>query len=171
MAVCVWDSAFPMMIAIGRNFAKQHMPMHLRLYVSLFWKNEVGDGLWKWKWKWIFLVADFIIEGVILRCQWWDFTCMYSWWWEGYICLWYKPLYFCFPLCEMFCIFNCETYLLWENPQWSQNNAHTEDKLCVFGFHWNNLDHISVVHVLKMSTVVIELIDCLHCTHGELWKN
>lgn len=34
-----------MKIATGCNFAKQHMPMHLRLYVALFWKNEDGDGL------------------------------------------------------------------------------------------------------------------------------
>lgn len=47
----------------------------------------------------------------------------------------YKPLYFCFPLCEMFCIFNCETYLLWENPQWSQKKMHTQKIYVVyFGF-------------------------------------
>lgn len=43
----------------------------------------------------------------------------------------YKPLYFCFPLCEMFCIFNCEIYLLWENPQWSQKKMHTQ-KITLF---------------------------------------
>lgn len=47
----------------------------------------------------------------------------------------YKPLYFCFPLCEMFCIFNCEIYLLWENPQWSQKKMHTQKIYVVyFGF-------------------------------------
>lgn len=47
----------------------------------------------------------------------------------------YRPLYFCFPLCEMFCIFNCETYLLWENPQWSQKKMHTQKIYVVyFGF-------------------------------------
>lgn len=40
-----------------------------------------------------------------------------------------------------------------------KKDAHTENIRCLFWFHWNTLDRISVVKILA---VVIELVDCIN---------
>lgn len=48
-----------------------------------------------------------------------------------------------------------------------KKDAHTENIRCLFWFHWNTLDRISVVKILA---VVIELVDCVYTVHFENYE-
>lgn len=48
-----------------------------------------------------------------------------------------------------------------------KKDAHTENIHCLFWFHLNTLDRISVVKILA---VVIELVDCINTVHFENYE-
>lgn len=48
-----------------------------------------------------------------------------------------------------------------------KKDAHTENIRCLFWFHLNTLDRISVVKILA---VVIELVDCINTVHFENYE-